>query len=317
MSLKTAVAIAVFNRPEHTGRLMESLRMAKPRHLFVVADGARRDHGSDADHCRTVLDTVDRAIDWPCEVRRNISDTNLGCGRRIATGLDWVFEQVEEAIILEDDCIPDPSFFRFCEEMLVRYRDDDRIVHIGGNNFQGGIRRGPHSYFFSRYNHIWGWATWRRAWKHFDHQMRDWPAVKAEGSLRHLLSAPGEYDYWSHLFDDMAAQEPWPKTWGYAWTYACFKNGLSVYPNVNLVSNIGFGEDATHCTGDSPHANLAAEAMDFPLSHPSCFVADREADVYTVEEHFGVRPQNHPGLARRWGGKLRRIVGRHPGAPRR
>lgn len=297
--MNTPVVIIAFNRPNQTSRLLEALRLVKPSQLFVVTDGPREHESNDAELCRQVNRIIESTVDWKCNIYQNRSETNLGCGRRIATGLDWVFEQVEEAIILEDDCIPHPSFFRFCEEMLERYRGDDQIMHIGGNNFQDGIRRGSDSYFFSRYNHIWGWATWRRAWNHFDHQMREWPLAKAEGTLRNLLSAPGEYEYWCHLFDEMVAQKPWPKSWGYAWTYACFKNGISIYPNVNLVTNIGFGADATHCVGDAPHANLPAKEMEFPLLHPKLHSIDEDADAYTLRQHFGVRPFRPAPLPKR------------------
>ena len=293
------VVVLLFNRPACTERLLKSLLPIRPRHLFVVADGARPDRPEEAANCQRVRELVTELVDWDCEIRTEFAKTNLGCGRRIATGLSWVFSQVEEAIILEDDCIPHPSFFSFCQELLDRYREDDRIVHISGNNFQDGNQRGPHSYFFSRYNHIWGWATWRRAWKHFDHKMRDWPLVKAERALQDRLNVPGEYEYWSNLFDQMVAQDPWPKTWGYAWTYSCFKNGLSVYPNTNLVSNIGFGIDATHCKGAHPHANLPVKEILLPFSHPTCFVENLEADFYTARTHFGISPLNRPNFVRR------------------
>jgi hypothetical protein len=308
--VKPALAIVVFNRPEKTRVLLDSILGHLPDRVYVIADGPRPNHPGEAQRCAETRSLVANALSERCDLVTNYSETNLGCGRRIATGLDWVFGQVEEAIVLEDDCIPHPSFFRFCEEMLERYRDDERVVHIGGNNFQNGVRRGPYSYFFSRYNHIWGWATWRRAWHHFDHRMHDWPEVKAQGSMRNLLTAPGECEYWSRLFDGMVAQEPWPETWGYAWTYACFKNGLSIYPNVNLVSNIGYGEGATNCLGDSPHANLPVHEMVFPLSFPLCFLPDQEADAYTVRQHFHVEPPQRVALPRRVLRRLKRFFER-------
>jgi hypothetical protein len=158
-------------------------------------------------------------------------------------------------------------------------------MHIGGNNFQNGIKRGPYSYFFSRYNHIWGWATWRRAWRHFDHQLSTWPQLKGSEEQRNLFDTDEECSYWSRIFDRMAGERPLD-TWDYSWTYACFTQGLSIHPNVNLVSNIGFGGDATHTlTGN----HLAAiPALDIgEMSHPPWIFRNREADMYTFDHVYG------------------------------
>src|SRR5215831_13781675 len=161
------VALFVFNRPKLTATVYERIRAARPRRLLVVADGPRPFRPEDRQLCRATRQIVS-APDWACELLTNFADENLGCGRRMSSGLDWVFQQCSEAIILEDDCVPCESFFSFCSEMLNRYREDARIMHVSGNNFQDGRTRGRGSYFFSRYTLSWGWATWRRAWSHYD-----------------------------------------------------------------------------------------------------------------------------------------------------
>jgi hypothetical protein len=175
--IKTPVAFLVFNCPDTTIRVFEEIRCARPPKLLVVADGPRADRPGEADKCQAVRAVIE-TVDWPCEVLKNYSDVNLGCKIRVSSGLDWVFEQVEEAIILEGDCLPHPTFFRFCEELLETYRDDERIGMISGDNFQFGRKRGDASYYFSRYNHIWGWASWRRAWQHYDRNMAIWPKFR-------------------------------------------------------------------------------------------------------------------------------------------
>lgn len=284
MSLSTPVAFLVFNRPDLTERVFEAIRQAEPRQLLVVADGPRGDHPADVEKCAAVRNIIDR-VDWRCDVLKNFSDANLGCKRRVSSGLDWVFSQAEEAIILEDDCVPGASFFGFCQSLLERYRHDSRIMHIGGDNFQNGHRRTSHSYFFSKYNHVWGWATWRRAWSLYDVSMSAWPELKANGISRGLFDGANERNYWTGIFDRMYAGEI--DSWAYAWTFACWaQNGLSVYPSENLVSNIGFRSDATHTTRESKHANLATGNVG-ELDHPPVVVRHRTADEFTARQVFG------------------------------
>jgi hypothetical protein len=226
-------------------------------------------------------------VNWPCEVLTNFSDVNLGCKNRVASGIDWVFEQVPEAIILEDDCIPHPTFFRFCEELLERYRDDERIAMISGDNFQFGQKRGDASYYFSRYTHIWGWASWRRAWKHYDRKAGIWPQFRDGGFLRVLVKDHDEYAHWCKVFDGVHKGEI--DTWDYQWVLTSWSQGqISVIPNTNLISNIGFGVDATHTTGVSVLANMKIDEIEFPLQHPVIFLPDRVADNRTATEQFSL-----------------------------
>ena len=278
--LRTPVAFLVFNRPEPTRRVFERIAAARPPKLLVVADGPRPGRPGEAERCAEVRDIVSR-VDWDCEVVTNFADANLGCRRRVASGLDWVFASVEEAIVLEDDCLPDPSFFRFAQELLARFRDDERVGMISGDNFQAAGRPpSPHSYYFSHFCHIWGWATWRRAWRHYDVDMALWPAAREAGLLEEMFHDRAYARWWSQTFDRVHAGEI--DTWDYQWVFSCWsQRALAVGPESNLVSNIGFGSDATHTRRRNSTADLAATAVAFPLRHPPFMIRDERADAYS------------------------------------
>lgn len=290
----------IFNRPDLTRRIFEEIRRARPRQLLVVADGPRSDRLGESAKCAAARQVLSR-VDWPCEVRTNFSETNLGCKRRISSGLTWVFSQVEEAIILEDDCLPHPTFFRFCEELLERYRDDERVFHISGTHYRFEGERTRESYYFSRYNFIWGWASWRRAWAHYDVEMKQWPQVRDGGWLNDFFGGKSKADPWIRSFQSIYDGEV--DTWDYQWALAFWINhGLSIRPHVNLISNIGFGEDATHTTGESPNANLTTEAMLFPLQHPPFMMPNGYEDSFLPQD-MAKTPLTH-----RIKGKLKRVL---------
>jgi hypothetical protein len=224
-------------------------------------------------------------VNWDCEVLKNYSDVNLGCKRRVSSGLDWVFDTVEEAIILEDDCLPHPTFFRFCEEMLEKYRDDERIAMISGDNFQFGRKRRGYGYYFSRYPHIWGWASWRRAWDNYDVDMKLWPKIRDGGWLEDLLGDRKSVWYWKYKFENVYQGKI--DTWDYQWTFACWiQSALTVIPNVNLVSNIGFGIKAVHTQDKDKFAQMEIESMSFPISHPDYILRDSKADFFVENKMF-------------------------------
>ncbi|MCX5679732.1 MAG: glycosyltransferase family 2 protein, partial [Candidatus Omnitrophica bacterium] len=182
--LETPVVLTIFNRPDKTELVFNAISKARPRQLFVIADGPRPDAPGENERCLDARAIIER-VDWDCCLRKNYSDVNMGCKRRVSSGLDWVFSSVEEAILLEDDTLPSHSFLFFCQELLEKYRYDNRINYISGTNYQLGKSRTDYSYFFSRYASFWGWATWRRAWRHYDVDMKSWPQVKKD----HLLSS--------------------------------------------------------------------------------------------------------------------------------
>jgi hypothetical protein len=283
----TPVAFIIFNRPEATRRVLEEIRKARPKQLFVIADAPRPDRVEDIAKCAATRAIIDE-VDWDCEVFKNYAEENLGCGLRPASGLDWVFQQVETAIVLEDDCLPHPTFFPYCTELLDRYRDEPRVMHISGNNFQFGRRRGDDSYFFSRYTHHWGWATWRRAWQHFDYDIPQWSELRSSDWLTGLLDTPAAVSYWHQIFDQVYNGDKL-HIWDYQWTFACWLNaGLSILPQVDLVSNIGFNSDGTHTIRHNEFADLPLKPIVFPLQHPSTIKRDRQADIFSQTSKFNL-----------------------------
>ena len=281
--LRTPVALLIFNRPEITRRLVAEVLRAKPPQLLVFADGSRPDHPEDAALIEAAKAVISETP-WECEVVTNYSDVNLGTKYRPATGLDWVFEIVERAIFFEDDVLPHPSFFRFCDELLEQYQDDERVMMISGNNFMGGRRLTADSYLFSHYAGIWGWATWRRAWRHYDVELREWPALRETQFLSDVLANEDEVAFWRQCFDRIVSGET--QTWDHQWQFACWRRrGLSIMPSVNLCTNVGFGPAAQHYKEFNPKlAAVPVSEMQFPLQHPPAIVRSREADDFAFRE---------------------------------
>lgn len=272
--LKTPVAFIIFNRSDTTERVFAEIAKAKPPTLLVIADGPRADHPEDNEKCSAARAIIDR-VDWDCEVLKNYSDINLGCKHRISTGLDWVFDTVEKAIILEDDCLPHPTFFRFCEELLEKYRDDERIMHISGTNVLVNNSK-SNTYYFSNRTEIWGWATWRRAWKYYDVNISFWPTLKNTGYISNMFPGLNGMIF-EALYDD--AYNNKIDTWDIQWTLCRLVNGLGIFPMVNLISNVGYGKDGTHTKNKhDSRANAPTGEMFFPLEHPPCHIVNTEMD---------------------------------------
>ncbi|MBD2504256.1 glycosyltransferase family 2 protein [Anabaena azotica] len=280
--MNTPITLIIFKRPQTTEKVFQLIRQAQPKQLFVIADGPRHDRADEAEKCQATREIIER-VDWDCEVIKNYSDVNLGCAVRVSSGLDWVFSHVEQTIILEDDCIPHPSFFRFCEELLEKYQNDTRIASISAQNIQPQHKQTNYSYYFSRYSHCWGWATWRRAWQHYDLYMKLWKQVQAENLLNDILIDPKAVSYWQRKLQTIY-DNPTGITWDYQWTFACWMQGsLSITPKVNLVSNVGVGADSTHFASNQEFSfiNVPTQAMEFPLQHPPYIVRNVEADIFT------------------------------------
>jgi hypothetical protein len=296
--VETPIAFLIFNRPDTTLRVFKEIAKVRPPKLLVIADGPRSSHLNEADKCAATRAIINQ-VDWDCEVLTNYSEINLGCKKRVSSGLDWVFNTVEEAIILEDDCLPHPTFFRYCEELLEYYRHDQRVMHISGDNFQVGRKRNSDSYYFSRYSHVWGWASWRRAWKHYDVEIKLWESVKEGNWLIDILGDQKIALSWEKTFQSVYDGKI--DTWDYQWLFACWvQSGFAILPNSNLISNIGFGVDATHTTGASEFANIPVESMEFPLRHPLYILRNAQADQFSQMTHF-----NLPSLMKRVKNKVR------------
>jgi hypothetical protein len=275
--LETPVALFVFNRPETTRRVFEVIARTRPAKLLLIADGPRLEKAGEVERCTEVREIVSR-VDWPCEVLMNFSNTNLGCQERIISGLNWVFSLEEEAIILEDDCLPDPSFFPYCRELLERYRGDSRVAAISGTNLVGKYLNTKYSYFFSRLGGNWGWATWRTEWQRYDRHMEQWPELKRAGALSEVFEDSKDAAYWTQIFDDMYENKG-RSAWDYQWVYTHLKNNaLTIIPRVNLVANIGFGRGATHTSAADPRLMPPVKEVTFPLIHPPDFIPLRSMD---------------------------------------
>jgi hypothetical protein len=276
----TPILFIVFNRPDLTRKVFEAIRQVKPSRLYVAADGPRNNKKGEDLKVREVREYLMNNVDWGCEVKTLFREKNLGCKLAVSSAIDWFFENEEEGIILEDDCLPDISFFPFCSQLLEKFRLDERIMMISGDNFQQKLRPVSHSYTFIKYTNIWGWASWRRAWKHYDVSMRDWPQIRENGFLNTL--DPQERYYWRWCFDHVYSGRM--DTWDYQWSFACWmKKGLAVIPAVNLISNIGFGKDGTHTIKNVNHVvDIPSHNMNFPLLHPENVTPDLQAEKMTA-----------------------------------
>ena len=307
-ALQTVVVLIIFNRPDTTARVLSAIAQARPQQLLVIADGPRSDRPGEKENCVATRALIEN-VDWDCEIIKNYSDVNLGCRQRVATGLDWAFTLVPEAIILEDDCVPEKTFFLYCTELLARYRHEERIMMISGDNFQYGRRRSSYSYYYSKYSHIWGWATWRRAWQLYDDAMHAWPTIRDSEWLerRSWLNSRG-VQHWQRVFQ--AVYENKINSWAHRWLLSGWsEDGLSILPKTNLVSNIGFGPEATHTKWQrSPLANMPVGSLKFPLRHPPFVEQHVAADRFT--QNFVYSPSTLEKRRRGAAYHLRRLVER-------
>lgn len=291
--LTTPVAIIVFKRLAATKQMFATVRAAQPTKLFVIADGWRSKE--ERVQCEEVRTYIEDSVDWPCEVHTNYAAENLGLRKRVVTGLNWVFEQVESAIVLEDDCIPDMTFYRFCEELLERYKDEPRVMQIAAMNVQGKNPRFTthgESYYYSQFGEIWGWATWRRAWQLYDEHMAAWPKTKRTGLLHTRLTDEAVIDHLEYRFDFVhAAGEDRSKSnvWGAQWIFTqLLHNGLSIVPATNLITNIGDTE-GTHVKGSGEFHHMNTIPLTFPLVHPKGFAVNKEADHWSLHVSSGIK----------------------------
>lgn len=280
--MKTPVVLIIYHRPELVNKLIENLRFVKPKKIYVIADGPKNMEDKIAcESTRAVIDT----IDWPCEVKKIYSKDNLGLRRRVVSGLNEVFSIEDRAIILEDDLVPDPSFFKFCDELLEKYENDERIISISGNNFQFDKNKIKESYYFSKYVHSWGWATWKRAWHLYDDNMESWKKLRKTNWLGKILDNYIATLYWRMIFDLVNTGKI--DSWAYRWTYsAMLAKGLTIIPNRNLVSNVGVGESATHTKKNERKLNMPTHKIRFPLIHPKEVRINKKCDKTTEKNVY-------------------------------
>lgn len=267
----TPVLFIVFNRPDKTERIFQRIRAIKPKYLYIAADGPRED--KEKELCNEVRKIVSN-VDWECEAKFLFRNENFGCSRAVISAIDWFFQNEEYGIILEDDCYPDLSFFPYCSELLTKYQGDTRVMMISGSNL--GMESGDSSYFFSKYGQIWGWATWKRAWAKFERTVNI-----DDVNLR--FDSNKEKNYWRKNFSRII----WDVQWA---VYSVWKNnGVAILPNVNLISNIGFGFGATNYKDkNNINAEIEIGSMTFPLIHPKVIAVSTEIDKKIFKQSYFV-----------------------------
>ncbi len=300
---QSAVLFVIFNRPDVTERVFEKIREAQPTRLYLAADAPRPDVPADQALCEQARSVIGQ-IDWECEVKTLFKTKNVGCKEGVSSAVTWFFDHEEEGIILEDDCLPSNGFFKFCDVLLEKYRDDTRIRHITGCNLQQGKKWGNSTYYFSNMTHVWGWASWKRVWKDYDKHLKKYNATETRVQLHNIFDDPLIVDCWEHIFEEVKAGKI--NAWGYQLDFAnFFNNGLTIIPNENLISNIGFGASATHTLNEnSIYANIPLAEID-EITHPVFILPEKEADRIVANRDFNIeerrRKENAVGKkVKRW-----------------
>lgn len=284
---KSPVLFLIFNRPDTTKRVFEQIKAAKPSRLYIAADGPRKDRPNEIDFCKEAI-AIATEIDWDCEVKTLFRPENLGCKEAISSAITWFFEQEEEGIILEDDCLPANSFFSYCDTLLEKYRYDTRIRHIAGCNLHQGKKWGADSIYFTNQTHVWGWASWRRVWSDYDKELENYQEDEVREKLSNIFTDRFALDSWEYIFKALKAGKI--DTWDYQLAFINFFNhSLSVNPNVNLISNIGFDERATHTfDAGNPYAKIPLGEMN-QLSYPKYMLPEKNADYALFERDFDLK----------------------------
>lgn len=280
MTTQNAVLMLVFNRPDVTRKVFEAVRQAKPPRLYIAADGARPNRPDDESATAEVR-AIFNNIDWPCEVKTRFLTSNLGCRNAVSSAIDWFFANEEQGIVLEDDVLPSPAFFTYCDTMLERYKNDERVFSVVGNNLVEPWYQHPESYFFSKVFFVWGWASWRRAWQHYDVDMAQWPETRLQVDQPPYKPAQKLHRaYWELVFD-LTYKKQIPTCWDHQWTYTHWlHNAVCVTPSQNLIQNIGFGTEATHTSIKEPaYIKKLLVANKFPLDGVTPQVVDN-SDYY-------------------------------------
>lgn len=302
--VKSPIVFMNFRRPELTALVFERIAMARPSKMYIFADGPRSD--TDREKCAQVRQILDK-VDWECEVYRHYADENMGLRNRFTSALNYVFSQEESAIILEDDCLPEHTFFQYCDTLLEKHRDQSQIFHICGANY--GFQR-PYgvqdSYYFTHYVPLIGWASWRRAWAHYDVTMAAWQDAQARARVLALFPNPLERNFWERIFNGVYDGKI--NSWGYIWMFTCMVNGaLSVLPYENVICNLGFGVESTNTQDPtSLVSNRPMLPIRFPLAHPVKIVKSQKAVRFY--SRFMVSETTKPGRAVR---KARRVIRNH------
>lgn len=310
MMTKTPVLFIIFNRLDTVKQSFEPIRKYQPEKLYVAADGPRGSKAGEAERCEEVRKWVVDNIDWDCVVHTLFREKNVGCGQGPKQAIDWLFENEEMGVILEDDCVASESFFEFAYQMLLKYRDDKRISIICGSNFDkdGNFKAEDADYFFSVVPYTWGWATWRRNWEDYDFSMSRWNQLNKGRLLKFMFKDAEHRNYWRYVFDETVGKNP-HDIWDYQFFFSCYqKHQLAIVPNVNQINNIGVGEDATHTSHNAEYRkDIIRQEMKFPLRHPSKKERNWGYDSLVMDKCYGrIKTDSWHKKLKRW---VIRIIG--------
>jgi hypothetical protein len=283
---KSPVLFVIFNRPDTTARVFEQIKAAQPPRLYITADAPRSGKQGEAERCAEAKAIVSN-IDWDCEVKTLYRDENLGCRAAVSSAITWFFDNEEEGIVLEDDCLPAHSFFKFCDELLDKYRNDTRIRHITGCNLQQGAKWGDASYYFSNRTHVWGWASWKRVWKDYEGALEKFDNCQVKEYIQNIYADPLVADTWVNIFSDLKAGKI--NSWAYQLDFAnLINNGLAIIPNENLISNIGFGADATNTSDiENVYSNVPISEIE-QITDPVFILPEKQADLNLLIPEFKI-----------------------------
>lgn len=286
--IKAPVLLITYNRPDTTQKVFDGIKRTMPSRLYVFNDGPRLGNVEDL-KAREEIKGIINQVDWECEVFRNFSEINLGCGLGVSGAITWAFEKEYRLIILEDDCVPSIHFFDFCNYCLEKYKNNDQIVHVAGNNYTESHNYSREDYLFSKYGHIWGWATWKRAWSHFDFEMKDWPYIRDNKKLNDFFNLKREVLYFEEQFDSYYYDKNLP--WGLRWFFTRIKiNGLSIVPRINLIKNIGY--IGTYSNTEYKY-DVDLNANFIVTNEPLSVLCNTQYDIYHFKNHINKKTKRY------------------------
>lgn len=276
--MDTPVLLISFNRPNHAYKVLSAIRESHPKELFVFQDGARDDHPEDREKCQEVREVIEKLVDWNCQLHTFYAEHNYGCGAGPMTGIGWFFSHVSEGIVMEDDCLPHPDFFYYCSELLERYRDDQRVMYVSSTLYNDRWQC-KNSYDFSHYMITGAWASWARAWKGFDLDLLSLDAKAFRKHCKRLLYSVVEADWWYFKVLEIQRDREKKSYWDYQMQIHLFdQSGLTIHPQVNLISNIGFDGEGTHTLDNSDNQGGRQSFAIMPLTHPDSVLVDTRRD---------------------------------------
>ncbi len=282
--MNSPILITAWRRVDKLEQLLLAIKENKPEKIYISCDGPRKNNNDDKERIQKVKATIDKLIDWDCDLYKLYNRDNLGCRGAMIKAINWFFDNESEGIILEDDCIPNNEFIPYCSKLLKKYRKNYKVWNIAGTNYQQGLHRGDGSYYFSKYFHCWGWATWKDRWLNIDEYIISWAKAKEALLLKSIFNDPLEIKFWTDIFDKFYKHNI-PDTWDIEWTYTCLINeGYTIIPNVNLVKNIGFDKEATHTKFTIDQ--YSNSSLILPIKHPTFLVNDSDADRFTFYNHY-------------------------------